>query len=69
MPSLLDGTLTLGSISQRLPCALCVLLSCSDRLVPHEVTALAGRVISTVAGGWRHTLALDEAGTLFAWGW
>jgi hypothetical protein len=41
----------------------------SDRLVPTEVTPLAGRVIVAVAGGWRHTLALDEAGTLFAWGW
>lgn len=41
----------------------------NDRLIPHEVTALAGRVITAVAGGWRHTLALDQAGTLFAWGW
>jgi alpha-tubulin suppressor-like RCC1 family protein len=25
--------------------------------------------VSLVAGGWRHTLAADDSGSLWAWGW
>eukprot|EP00775_Hariotina_reticulata_P006154 gene6154-6391_t len=40
-----------------------------DRLVPVEVSALTGRVIVQIAGGWRHTMALDQQGTAWGWGW
>eukprot|EP00877_Chromochloris_zofingiensis_P008815 jgi/Chrzof1/4187/Cz14g02070.t1 len=41
----------------------------SDRLIPTEVTALAGKPITLVAGGWRHTMAADAHGRTYAWGW
>lgn len=41
----------------------------SDQLVPKQVEALAGVKVRTVAGGWRHTLALDTDGGVWAWGW
>ena len=40
-----------------------------DEAAPREVTALAGRSIRRIAGGWRHTLATDDQGCLWAWGW
>jgi alpha-tubulin suppressor-like RCC1 family protein len=40
-----------------------------DEATPREVTALAGRCIRRIAGGWRHTLATDDQGNLWAWGW
>jgi len=33
------------------------------------VEALAGRRVRKIAGGWRHTLAADKDGRLWAWGW
>jgi hypothetical protein len=40
-----------------------------DRLVPAEVSGLAGRQVVAIAGGWRHTMALDSEGGVWAWGW
>lgn len=40
-----------------------------DHLVPHQVAALKGHRIFQVSGGWRHTMALDDEGKLFGWGW
>eukprot|EP00879_Flechtneria_rotunda_P006078 GHRR01006391.1.p1 GENE.GHRR01006391.1~~GHRR01006391.1.p1 ORF type:complete len:467 (+),score=165.58 GHRR01006391.1:204-1604(+) len=40
-----------------------------DRVVPAEVAGLSGRVVVQIAGGWRHTMALDQEGTVWAWGW
>jgi hypothetical protein len=37
--------------------------------VPREVEGLRGRRISLVSGGWRHTMAADDSGAVFAWGW
>ncbi len=34
-----------------------------------EVAALSGKTIALVAGGWRHTIAADSTGSLYAWGW
>lgn len=42
---------------------------CNDQLVPKKVEALKDAVMVGVAGGWRHTLAADSDGRLFAWGW
>eukprot|EP00243_Klebsormidium_subtile_P003284 TRINITY_DN1661_c0_g3_i1.p1 TRINITY_DN1661_c0_g3~~TRINITY_DN1661_c0_g3_i1.p1 ORF type:complete len:219 (+),score=39.83 TRINITY_DN1661_c0_g3_i1:3-659(+) len=40
-----------------------------DQLVPHRVEALQKHTIRQIAGGWRHTVALDSDGRLYAWGW
>lgn len=40
-----------------------------DRLTPAMVEALQDRNIVCVAGGWRHTVAADDKGNLYAWGW
>lgn len=40
-----------------------------DHLVPHQVQALKNKTIQAVSGGWRHTVALDEDGELYGWGW
>lgn len=40
-----------------------------DQLVPKQVDALAHVRVAHVAGGWRHTVAADEQGRLYAWGW
>lgn len=40
-----------------------------DQLRPKKVDSLSGRSIVLVAGGWRHTLATDDEGRLYAWGW
>jgi hypothetical protein len=37
--------------------------------VPREVQGLRGRRIAQVSGGWRHTMAADDSGAVFAWGW
>ena len=52
-------------------CRANTLRSCCtrDEATPREVTALAGRCIRRIAGGWRHTLATDDQGNLWAWGW
>jgi alpha-tubulin suppressor-like RCC1 family protein len=33
------------------------------------VAALKGHRIARVAGGWRHTMAVDDQGRCYAWGW
>eukprot|EP00271_Cylindrocystis_brebissonii_P008505 TRINITY_DN22878_c0_g1_i1.p1 TRINITY_DN22878_c0_g1~~TRINITY_DN22878_c0_g1_i1.p1 ORF type:complete len:446 (+),score=66.57 TRINITY_DN22878_c0_g1_i1:322-1659(+) len=40
-----------------------------DKLLPEPVVALKGTLIAQIAGGWRHTLALDSEGMMYAWGW
>eukprot|EP00850_Spirogloea_muscicola_P008974 SM000049S16745 [mRNA] locus=s49:427660:430897:- [translate_table: standard] len=40
-----------------------------DQLVPTRVAALADKKITKISGGWRHTVAIDSEGKLFAWGW
>lgn len=41
----------------------------SDSCLPKPVPKLEGIRVRLVAGGWRHMLAADESGTLWAWGW
>lgn len=41
----------------------------NDQLQPMQVAALADRRVTLAAGGWRHTVAVDEGGRLFSWGW
>lgn len=41
----------------------------SDHLTATQVTGLSDKVITTVAGGWRHTMAADEEGNVYSWGW
>lgn len=36
-------------------------------MLPKKVEAL--KKVALVAGGWRHTLAANEDGKLYAWGW
>ena len=33
------------------------------------MVALEGTRIGLVSGGWRHTIAADKTGKLYAWGW
>jgi uncharacterized protein (TIGR03118 family) len=40
----------------------------TNRLVPTEVTALAGETVTDIATGTSHTLALTEDGKVYAWG-
>ncbi|GLI62584.1 hypothetical protein VaNZ11_005258 [Volvox africanus] len=40
-----------------------------DHTRPSQVAALQHTRIVTVAGGWRHTVAADSCGNLYAWGW
>lgn len=40
-----------------------------DRTMATEVAALAGVRIAAVAGGWRHTAAVDADGNVYSWGW
>ncbi|KAL3696817.1 hypothetical protein R1sor_010893 [Riccia sorocarpa] len=40
-----------------------------DHLVPHQVGGLKDKPIIQISGGWRHTVALDDAGRLYGWGW
>lgn len=37
-----------------------------DRLIACEVSSLSGRPVLQIAGGWRHTMALDQEGTVWA---
>lgn len=41
----------------------------TDRHMPTAVRGLDGVKVLLVACGWRHTLAADEEGRLFSWGW
>lgn len=40
-----------------------------DRLEGAEVKAMAPHDIKLVAGGWRHTAAVDSDGQCYTWGW
>ena len=40
-----------------------------DRHTPVLVKGLENIRISHIACGWRHTLAIDESGSLYSWGW
>ncbi|KAG2485744.1 hypothetical protein HYH03_015553 [Edaphochlamys debaryana] len=40
-----------------------------DHTRPEPVAALAHTRVALVAGGWRHTMAADVEGGLWAWGW
>ena len=41
-----------------------------DGLIPSRVSGLMeGRTVVSIAGGWRHSVAVDTAGSLYAWGW
>ncbi|MCO5562525.1 hypothetical protein L7F22_016152 [Adiantum nelumboides] len=40
-----------------------------DHLVPHQVAVLKANPIVQISGGWRHTMALDDQGKLYGWGW
>eukprot|EP00873_Tetraselmis_striata_P039718 jgi/Tetstr1/459982/TSEL_005306.t1 len=36
---------------------------------PAQVTLLQDKKISVISGGWRHSMAADSDGKLYAWGW
>ncbi|CAI5480586.1 unnamed protein product [Closterium sp. Yama58-4] len=40
-----------------------------DRKLPEQVTAIESERIAQVACGWRHTIAVNEEGRLFTYGW
>ena len=40
-----------------------------DQLAAKAVAALQGKRVVLVSGGWRHTVAADETGQTFSWGW
>jgi alpha-tubulin suppressor-like RCC1 family protein len=40
-----------------------------DHLIPHQVEALEKTKVQSISGGWRHTMALDNEGQLYGWGW
>ena len=42
---------------------------CRDLCTPKLVTKLATHTLREIAGGWRHTVACDAEGQLWAWGW
>lgn len=41
----------------------------TDHMRPKLVESLLSKLIIRVAGGWRHTMAADQEGRLYAWGW
>ncbi|KAK9788155.1 hypothetical protein WJX73_000527 [Symbiochloris irregularis] len=43
--------------------------SLADQTLPKPVMDLDGVRITLVSGGWRHTVAADDTGCLYAWGW
>ncbi|CAI5966293.1 unnamed protein product, partial [Closterium sp. NIES-65] len=40
-----------------------------DHLTPSPVPAMQDKRIVQVSGGWRHSVALDADGVVYAWGW
>ena len=44
-------------------------LLCSDEPWAKPVKALESTPIGLISGGWRHTIAADKSGKLYAWGW
>ena len=42
----------------------------SDQNVPKRIEgSLEGHRVTQVSGGWRHSMAVDSEGGLWAWGW
>ncbi|XP_078434073.1 regulator of chromosome condensation (RCC1) family protein isoform X2 [Wolffia australiana] len=41
----------------------------NDRLVPEKVSAVDGQKMVLVACGWRHTITVSSAGSLYTYGW
>lgn len=74
-PPVLHVLPTLYILHVNVYCPYCLHTYCTyclyrrDCLVPTRVAALEGRAVVGVAGGWRHTMAVDSEGTLYAWGW
>lgn len=46
-----------------------MLIKYRDKLIPTKIKSLEGKKVSLVAGGWRHSLACTDSGTLYSWGW
>ena len=42
---------------------------CRDHLTPKRIEALDGKRITMMGGGWRHAVAADDQGRMYAWGW
>ena len=42
---------------------------CRDEIVPRLVDTLSKRRVKRIAGGWRHTIAGDDKGQLWSFGW
>eukprot|EP00891_Asterochloris_glomerata_P007758 jgi/Astpho2/7758/Aster-07597 len=40
-----------------------------DHLTPKKIEALDGKQITMMGGGWRHAVAADDQGRMYAWGW
>lgn len=40
-----------------------------DQVTPKKVESLSDRKVVLIAGGWRHTMATNDLGQLYAWGW
>ena len=38
-------------------------------MLPKVVEALREVRITLISGGWRHTMAADDTGQLYGWGW
>ncbi len=47
----------------------CTVPTHRDQLVPKQLDALSDKRIVTIAGGWRHSMAADSEGRVYAWGW
>ncbi len=43
--------------------------ACRDHLMPKKIEALDGKRITMMGGGWRHAVAADDQGRMYAWGW
>lgn len=40
-----------------------------DQLVPKQLQQLQDTKVVVIAGGWRHSMAADSEGRVYAWGW
>ena len=38
-------------------------------MTPKKIEALNGKRITMMGGGWRHAVAADDEGRMYAWGW
>ena len=43
--------------------------ACRDHLTPKKIEVLDGKRITMMGGGWRHAVAADDEGRMYAWGW